>query len=889
MKKKWNPKKLSILAIFFLVPNYSAEAFQGIVENDASGTTREINGEDLNTGSENGNTAVLYAKDGGIIKMKGGSLTSYEAESVGAATATNNGEIYLEDVAISTEPGLTGNKKAGLWTESGGIIKMKGGSIKTSQYDSFGATAGRNSTIELTDVTIQTSGGNGMGLRADGVNSKITMNGGSITATGSGESDALNSGVYTGDGAIVELNNTSVRTTGDYAMGASSAFDNASLTIQGGQIITEGTRSYGLYTRDDATSDLYSTLLQTKGDNSYGVFSYNDGHVNINDSVVLTEGNGSHGLVAQKSEIVMKGGRVETTGDNSHGALSLYSNGGAGDLTLENTTIETKGASSHAVYAQDQSFIHLNGANIRVDSSLGSNAIYTSGIGDVSGTGTYQIFGDVANKDNGNIDLDFRASSYIKGASDIGNGTIKFNLQDSTNWQMTKDSTLSTLAFTNGGNIYYDTDLSNGFGTLTVQDLSGDSGTIHLRTDIVGDGVGNNTGDLFVVERNSQGNHFVHVYNQGSAATDGSELLTIVETADGVATFDLANKVELGGYAYGIRRTEADDTDWELYSTGEASTTTDAAVNLFSGSYLLNYVETQTLLKRLGDLRGGTQEKGIWARVYGGKFSSSSDGFLHGFDMNYWGIQAGYDRKIEREDKKGVVYVGGFFGYSKGSLDYLGNGSGSIDSKSLGAYWTHIHHNGFYADAVLKYNWMNNDFKHLDSEGASVKGDDINTRGFTGSFEVGRRYFFDKTDVNGGKLKAKDRQGWYVEPQVQLSVGQQNGGHFTASNGLRVKADSYRSVMGRVEVHLGYEVKDGKNPVNVYGKLGVVKEFDGDVDYYLNDSHESTSYGDTWKLWGVGITAQFSQKHNLYLEVERATGGQFTQNWGVNGGYRFSW
>lgn len=886
---KMNIKKLSLIAMFLLVPNYVEGAYKGIVENDVSGNTKEINGENLETGSESGNTAVLYAKDGGIIKMTGGSLTSYNVESVGAATAMNNGEIYLEDVAISTEPGTNGNKKTGLWTASGGIIKMKGGSIKTSQYDSYGATASGNSTIELTNVSIETSGGNAMGIRAAGTNAKVTMNGGSITLTGSGAGDTLNSGVYVGSGAIVGLNNASVTTTGDYAMGASSAFDDASLTIQGGQIITKGSYSYGIYTRGDATSNLYSTALQTEGNNSYGVLSYDDSHVNINNSTVLTKGNNSHGLVAQQSEIIMNGGRVETRGDNAYGAVSIAVSGGAGDLTLENTTIETHGSGSHAVYSQDQSYIHLNGGNIQVDSSLGANAIYTSGTGDVSGVGTYRIFGDIANRDNGNIDLNLQYSSYIKGASDIGSGTINFNLQDSADWQMTKDSTLSTLSFSNGGNIHYDTDLSSGFGTLTVQDLSGDSGMLHMRTDIVGDGLGNNAGDLFVVEGTSQGDHFLHVYNQGSEVTDGSELLTVVETADGMATFDLANKVELGGYAYGIRRTEADDTDWELYSTGEASSTTDAGVNLFSGSYLLNYAETQTLLKRLGDLRGGTQEKGIWARVYGGKFSSGSDGFLHGFDMNYWGVQAGYDKKIEREDKKGVVYVGGFLGYSKGNLDYLGNGSGSIDSKSLGAYWTHIYHNGFYADAVLKYNWMNNDFKHLDSEGTSIKGDDINTQGFTGSLEVGRRYFFDKTGENGEKLKAKDRQGWYVEPQVQLSVGQQNGGHFTASNGLRIKADSYRSVMGRAEVHLGYEVKDGKNPVNVYGKLGVVKEFDGDMDYYLNGNHESTSYGDTWKLWGIGITAQFSQKHNLYLEIERATGGQFTQNWGVNGGYRFSW
>lgn len=482
-------------------------------------------------------------------------------------------------------------------------------------------------------------------------------------------------------------------------------------------------------------------------------------------------------------------------------------------------------------------------------------------------------------------------SSLWTGKSDMDpdvDNVIDLSLAGNSNWEMTDTSVITDLSIDNSTITFLPQTTPGQFSVLTVSNSYTNTSTnslISMNTDI-----GGLQGDLLDIQGSSGGLETqIQVTNNGASSTDGTELLTIVATDDGVATFKLTNLVEAGGYTYDLRRSLLDNTDWELYRRDESSSTADAGVNLFSRAYLLNYAETQTLLKRLGDLRSNPTDNGIWARVYGGKFSSSSDGFLHGFDMNYWGTQVGYDKKIEREDKKGTVYVGGFFGYSKGNLDYLENGSGSIDSKSLGAYWTHIHHNGFYADAVFKYNWMKNDFKHLDSAGKSVHGDDINTRGFTGSFEVGRRYFFDKTDANGEKLKNQDRQGWYVEPQFQLSVGQQNGGHFTASNGLRIKADSFRSVMARTELHLGYEVKEGKNPINVYGKLGVVKEFDGDVDYYLNGSHEQTSYGDTWKLWGAGITAQFSQKHNLYLEVERATGGKFTQNWGVNGGYRYAW
>lgn len=521
--------------------------------------------------------------------------------------------------------------------------------------------------------------------------------------------------------------------------------------------------------------------------------------------------------------------------------------------------------------------------------------------------GNFQIVGDMQTEADGKIDMYMGTGSLFIGSADQGDGYIHLHMQEGSTWYVTKDKN-ANVCLDQGAHLYLGhPDNWSGFTKaafvpVTIKNaevMTANGGTINFRTDIA-----SQQADYLILEKGIVGpGGYVSVANQGSAATTGSEIVPLMDDVIPAATpaqFALTNTVELGGYNYVLNQRDDGNGGIEWYLEAVKSLLPDnpkppvitdpgsAGVNIFSGAYLLNYAETQTLLKRLGDLRGGTQDNGVWARVYGGKFQSSGDSFLRGFDMDYWGMQTGYDKKIEREDKRGTVYVGGFFGYSKGDLDYLNNGSGSIDSKSIGAYWTHIHRNGFYADAVVKYNWMKNDFKQLDSAGSWVKGSDISTQGFTGSLEVGRRYFL-KTKENGEKIRLEDRQGWYVEPQFQLTLGHQGGGNFTASNGLRIKADAHRSVMARVETHLGYEVKSGKNPVNVYAKLGVVKEFDGEVDYTLNGSRESTSYGDTWKLWGLGVTAKFGKKHDVYFEVERATGGQFTQSWAINGGYRFSW
>ena len=336
--------------------------------------------------------------------------------------------------------------------------------------------------------------------------------------------------------------------------------------------------------------------------------------------------------------------------------------------------------------------------------------------------------------------------------------------------------------------------------------------------------------------------------------------------------------MEVGGYLYDLRRGLADTNNWELYNSGKITPAANASINAFAGGYLLNYAETQSLLQRMGDLRHGEDQQGVWAKVSGGKFDSNGSNFLSGFDMTYSGVQVGVDRKISLKDGKGDWYVGGMFGYSKGNLDYT-TGSGSIDSKTLGAYGTYIAPNGAYADLVLKYGWMKNDFKVLDTAGDRVTGSDMNTSGLSASMEIGKKIHFNK----------EEKQGWYVEPQAQLSAGHQSGGSFNASNGLRVDVDSYNSVLGRIGANIGYELKGGKNPVNVYGKVSLVHEFNGDVGYRMNGSSEQTSFGDSWWTYGVGVTAQLNKKHNVYLDIERASGGQFRQPWSTNVGYRFIW
>ena len=77
--------------------------------------------------------------------------------------------------------------------------------------------------------------------------------------------------------------------------------------------------------------------------------------------------------------------------------------------------------------------------------------------------------------------------------------------------------------------------------------------------------------------------------------------------------------------------------------------------------------------------------------------------------------------------------------------------------------------------------------------------------------------------------------------------------------------------------------------MNIYGKVSYIHEFDGDIGFRMNGIENQQSFGGSWWTYGVGVTAQISKKHNIYADVERASGGDFTQAWKVNVGYRFQW
>ncbi|MDL2298981.1 autotransporter outer membrane beta-barrel domain-containing protein, partial [Synergistaceae bacterium OttesenSCG-928-D05] len=298
----------------------------------------------------------------------------------------------------------------------------------------------------------------------------------------------------------------------------------------------------------------------------------------------------------------------------------------------------------------------------------------------------------------------------------------------------------------------------------------------------------------------------------------------------------------------------------------------------FVGSYLLAYAETETLMKRMGDLRSSPYSNGAWFRAFGGKVESDARHFVKSFEQDYWGVQLGYDTRLDRDRswfRKGDTYVGAFIGLGNSDLDYTSGGSGKIEQQSLGMYWTYIADSGFYFDAVAKYVWGQNKFDSYDSARNYVDGGEINTSGVGLSLEAGKRFRFGQNGKGGS---------WYVEPQLQLAWQHMGGGAFHASNGLAIGVDGYDSLIGRAGFLLGYAT----NRTNFYAKVSYLNEFKGDMTIRANGVGISESLDDSWWAYGIGLTHKLNERNSLYLDFERASGGDFENKWNINGGWRIS-
>ena len=753
-------------------------------------------------------------------------------------------------------------------TINGGLFKVKGRKSNNYYNSFFGIyLSSRSNLVSNSDLDIDITSGRGMYLPSEGngeFNGKVTIKGQEYSPSGD-----YNIGISAYNSSRTK------RTTGTFN-------DEVNIKI-------EGTASIGIASQKVESPNVAGSEL-----------IFND-KVNIDITTkpgTIKSGNKEYTYYGAGIAIEQISPLVEDSDGIDRGDVMKFNKGL--NLTIKGGTAILMDQHKGKLEINDGS----NGNRIVVQDPKDFKAIEATA-GKVTINGKSEIIGDIVSSENdglrdkGVVNLTLTDGSMLLSSldNDGGAGEINLGLSGShSQWKMTSSSNINTLKLADDAKVRFGYDYATpdtatrlnqtNAMTLTADSLEG-NGIFEMRTaigkfenhDVLKiTGSGQATGDHKIMVNDAQ---------TGDARVDGSETFRLVETEGGDANFTLATPyVDVGAFKYNKLSQVTDrgngSKDWVLSTssnsqTPELSDTAQEAANILNTNYLMNYVETQTLLQRMGQIRTDDTASGkVWGRIYTGKLSSFNDNRLSGFDMDYYGLQLGLDRKLNYD--KVNLYYGVMGGLSRGEVDH-NVGDGSTKSYSLGLYGTLQSQNGFYLDGLVKYMHMTNKFNSMTAGGYHVKGDG-NTNGFSIGAEVGKRIHL------SGAGNADE--GWYLEPQAQLTYSHQDGATINATNGLSTRLASYNSLIGRASLILGYTIQSGKNPVDVYFKTGYQKEFDGETSYTFNRTvKEKYKFDGNWWDNGIGVNMRLNRNHHIYGDMVYSAGNKFNQKQ-INAGYRYN-
>lgn len=397
--------------------------------------------------------------------------------------------------------------------------------------------------------------------------------------------------------------------------------------------------------------------------------------------------------------------------------------------------------------------------------------------------------------------------------------------------------------------------------TVQIENMTGTGGTINAKT------VKNDDGSFSVAK--------LAVSNVVGAATLTENYVGI--NADDVTSEDLDNLKAVTADAASLTREQVvsegdingglsrvvnpDGTKGEVLET--KNTKQDAYQTLTAMNALAWRHEMNDLTKRMGELRDSPVGNGSWARLYG----SEQEYGDQNLKTRSTSVQVGTDFPVGENWKVGaaLTYTNGDTSYEVGKAD--------SDSYSGAIYGTWLSESGQFVDLIAKYTRMKSDFS---------------LNGFNGSqdndaLSVSAEY--------GWHLKLNDLL--FVEPQVELTYGRVFGDTFDAeaNNAMTIEQDDFDSLIGRVGVRTGFYFPNNKG--TVYLRVSGAYDFQGEYEYTARNAQTKRSFkddlGGAWVEYAVGANFNLTDNAYTYVDLERTSGGEVTENWRWNVGFRYVW
>lgn len=641
-----------------------------------------------------------------------------------------------------------------------------------------------------------------------------------------------------------------------------------------------------------------TNTVNINSSNTHVVFSGNSAQVNINaDNINIS----SHADGEAPAVWVQEGGSVSLNGENininakNYGLVAFSGSklNVNGNLTVNaDRVIDTRGDSTIDINTDGKHTTVLNGDIVfetpnEPNDDHNSGSIINSKINiNLSGEGSswtgmaYQEY----KVDNGSGEYKYTHSVKLDAPDDYGNVTgFKMNINNGASWNMTDDSFINNVTVENGGVINVQEGvkefnvgsiangdkgggitLNNGIVNLqgenqqiTVTELDGAGGTVNtnslnnkMRIGTVADATSitvNGSGEIAdaILGGNATAQDLADVVTTGTDDSEKSAASQII-TDEGI----IAGKI-----------TADLNADGKITNTVYAKNTTNLGLSNLAAINLMTWrQENNDMNKRLGELRDSKGEHGVWARMVRGEVEYES------IKNQYNYYQIGYDEKLSTDPN---WTVGMFLTRTEGNSTFR-TGSAENNHTGVGVYGSYLKDDGSFIDLVAKYARIDSDF----NANGGVGSGDYNTNGYSISAEYGKRF--------------EQGNGFWIEPQVELTYGTVGTVDYTTGNGAKVRQEGMDSLVGRVGFSFGKDIKAG----NIYARASYLYDFDGETEVTMSHSGISDVYeqdlGGGWFEVGLGANINLSDATHLYFDVEKTFGGDVETPWQWNAGMRWT-
>ena len=392
--------------------------------------------------------------------------------------------------------------------------------------------------------------------------------------------------------------------------------------------------------------------------------------------------------------------------------------------------------------------------------------------------------------------------------------------------------------------------------TLEIENLIGEGGTVNTNS-LVNKMNIDNVGKDTAITVNGSGEIADAIYGGDATAQD---LADVVTTGTGNSEKTAASQITTDeGIIAG--KITADVKDGEVTNYTVAKNTTNVGLSNLAAINLMTWrQENNDMNKRLGELRDSKGEHGVWARMVRGEAEYES------IKNQYNYYQVGYDEKLSTDPN---WTVGMFLTRTEGNSTFR-TGSAENNHTGVGVYGSYLKDDGSFIDLVAKYARIDSDF----NANGGVGSGDYNTNGYSISAEYGKRF--------------EQGNGFWIEPQVELTYGTVGAVDYTTSNGAKVRQEGMDSLVGSVGFSLGKDIKAG----NVYARASYLYDFDGETEVTMSRGGISDVYeqdlGGGWFEVGVGTNINLSDATHLYFDVEKTYGGDVATPWQWSAGIRYS-